>query len=62
MHEPSTPGATPAGGPPSGGRSWLALLRPAAVATPLPPERIDPEYRRLRRQVFLGIFLGYAGY
>lgn len=29
---------------------------------PLPPDRIDPEYRRLRRQVFLGIFIGYAAY
>jgi OPA family glycerol-3-phosphate transporter-like MFS transporter len=28
----------------------------------LPAERVGPEYRRLRRQVFAGIFLGYAAY
>lgn len=37
-------------------------LRPAPAAPPLPPERIDPEYRRLRRQVFVGIFIGYAAF
>jgi len=40
----------------------IGLLRPAAHAEPLPAERTDPEYRRLRRQVFLGIFAGYAAY
>ncbi len=25
-------------------------------------QRIDPEYKRLRLQVFMGIFIGYAGY
>lgn len=29
---------------------------------PLPAERVDPEYKRLRRQVFLGIFVGYAAF
>src|SRR5690606_24478580 len=28
----------------------------------LPLERIDPEYKKLRWRVFLGIFIGYAGY
>ena len=40
----------------------LGLLRTAPFATPLPKDRIDPTYRRLRRDVFLGIFVGYAGY
>jgi len=38
------------------------LHRPAASAPRLPADRIDPEYRRLRRQVFVGIFVGYAAY
>lgn len=40
----------------------LSLLRPAPAAPPLPAERIDPEYRRLRWQVFTGIFVGYAAF
>ena len=28
----------------------------------MPEREIDPEYKRLRLQVFLGIFVGYAGY
>jgi OPA family glycerol-3-phosphate transporter-like MFS transporter len=40
----------------------IAFLKPAPHAEPLPPERIDPEYRRLRLQVFAGIFLGYAAF
>jgi OPA family glycerol-3-phosphate transporter-like MFS transporter len=28
----------------------------------LPADRVAPEYRRLRRQVFAGIFVGYAAY
>jgi OPA family glycerol-3-phosphate transporter-like MFS transporter len=40
----------------------FGFLRPAPFAAPLPKEQIDPEYRRLRRRVFLGIFVGYAGY
>lgn len=38
------------------------FLKPAPVAEPLSPEKIDPVYRRLRLQVFLGIFIGYAAY
>lgn len=40
----------------------FSILKPAPAIPPLPPERIDPEYRRLRWQVFAGIFIGYAGY
>ncbi|PTX18901.1 OPA family glycerol-3-phosphate transporter-like MFS transporter [Pontibacter mucosus] len=40
----------------------MNLISPAQHADRLPLERIDPEYKRLRFQVFLGIFLGYAGY
>jgi OPA family glycerol-3-phosphate transporter-like MFS transporter len=40
----------------------FGFLKPAPFAVPLPQEQIDPEYRRLRRGVFLGIFVGYAGY
>jgi MFS transporter, OPA family, glycerol-3-phosphate transporter len=40
----------------------IGLLRPAPEAPRLPSDRIDPEYRRLRRQVFVGIFVGYAAY
>jgi OPA family glycerol-3-phosphate transporter-like MFS transporter len=37
-------------------------LKPAAHKPQLPEEQIDPTYRRLREQVFLGTFIGYAGY
>ena len=37
-------------------------LKPAPAAEKLPAERVDPEYRRLRKQVFAGIFVGYAAY
>ncbi|HEY8265364.1 MAG TPA: phosphoglycerate transporter protein PgtP [Steroidobacteraceae bacterium] len=40
----------------------IGFLRPAAFAPELPAARVDPEYRRLRRRVFIGIFVGYAGY
>jgi MFS transporter, OPA family, glycerol-3-phosphate transporter len=40
----------------------IGWLKPAAFAPALPPERVDPAYRRLRRQVFVGIFAGYAAY
>jgi OPA family glycerol-3-phosphate transporter-like MFS transporter len=40
----------------------IDFFRPAPAAPPLPPDRIDAEYRRLRWQVFVGIFVGYAGF
>jgi OPA family glycerol-3-phosphate transporter-like MFS transporter len=40
----------------------IGLLRPAEPAAPLPTEAVDPTYRRLRVQVFVGIFVGYAAY
>ena len=40
----------------------IGLLGPAPEVPRLPADRIDPEYRRLRRQVFAGIFVGYAAY
>jgi MFS transporter, OPA family, glycerol-3-phosphate transporter len=40
----------------------MSLFPPAPHTKELPLERTDPEYKRLRLQVFLGIFLGYAGY
>ena len=40
----------------------IGFLKPPPHRDPLPDERIDPTYRRLRWQVFIGIFIGYAGY
>lgn len=40
----------------------IGFLKPAPLAAALPAEQVDPVYRRLRRQVFVGIFIGYAGY
>jgi len=40
----------------------ISFLRPAAFAPALPAAAVDPTYRRLRRRVFAGIFIGYAGY
>jgi OPA family glycerol-3-phosphate transporter-like MFS transporter len=40
----------------------MSFFSPAAHQEQLPLQRIDPEYKRLRLKVFLGIFLGYAGY
>ena len=40
----------------------FAFFRPAAHKAPLPEEKIDSTYRRLRWQIFAGIFFGYAGY
>lgn len=39
-----------------------SLLKPAPHKTILPNEKVDKEYKRLRWQVFIGIFVGYAGY
>lgn len=40
----------------------FGFLAPAPPIERLPAHEIDPEYRRLRRQVFIGIFVGYAAY
>ncbi|MBL9114220.1 MAG: MFS transporter [Verrucomicrobiaceae bacterium] len=40
----------------------LSFLRPAPQIEPLPQGEVDPTYRRLRIQVFLSIFFGYAAY
>lgn len=40
----------------------ISILKPAPAAPPLPIDRVDPEYRRLRWQVFAGIFIGYAAF
>jgi OPA family glycerol-3-phosphate transporter-like MFS transporter len=40
----------------------LSILKPAANAAAVPPDRVDHEYRRLRWQVFTGIFVGYAAF
>jgi MFS transporter, OPA family, glycerol-3-phosphate transporter len=40
----------------------MNMLKPPAHKPPVIVDRVDPEYRKLRTQVFLGIFLGYAGY
>lgn len=40
----------------------LFSLKPPPPKERLPEEQIDPTYRRLREQVFLGTFIGYAGY
>ena len=40
----------------------LTFLKPAAHQQPLPVNKVDPHYKRLRLQTFMGIFIGYAGY
>jgi OPA family glycerol-3-phosphate transporter-like MFS transporter len=40
----------------------IGFLKPAAHREPLPEDDQDGAYRRLRLQVFIGIFVGYAGY
>ena len=40
----------------------MRIISPAPHTDRLPLDRIDPEYKRLRLQVFIGIFIGYAGY
>ena len=46
----------------AGGVPMFGFLKPAPAAPRLPADRVDPDYRRLRRQVFAGIFIGYAAY
>ncbi|HBX06491.1 MAG TPA: glycerol-3-phosphate transporter, partial [Leclercia adecarboxylata] len=40
----------------------LSIFKPAPHQARLPEAEIDPLYRRLRWQIFLGIFFGYAAY
>ncbi|MDP4025297.1 glycerol-3-phosphate transporter [Methylobacterium sp. NEAU 140] len=40
----------------------ISFLAPAAHRPPIPADRVDPTYNRLRWQIFAGIFIGYAGY
>lgn len=40
----------------------MNFLKPAPHKELLPAEKIDSTYKRLRLKVFIGIFLGYAGY
>nr|WP_320120560.1 glycerol-3-phosphate transporter [uncultured Marinifilum sp.] len=40
----------------------IGFLKPAVHKELLSEDKIDPTYKRLRLQVFVGIFLGYAGY
>lgn len=40
----------------------LRVLKPAAHKQLLHEKQVDPAYKKLRAQVFIGIFLGYAGY
>lgn len=40
----------------------LSLFKPAPHIQRLTADRIDPVYRRLRWQIFMGIFFGYAAY
>jgi MFS transporter, OPA family, glycerol-3-phosphate transporter len=40
----------------------MKILQPPVHKEQLPVQQIDPVYKKLRLQVFLGIFIGYAGY
>ncbi|MFK5959464.1 MAG: glycerol-3-phosphate transporter [Lutibacter sp.] len=40
----------------------IKIFKPATHKKLLPENKIDSTYKRLRLQVFLGIFVGYAGY
>jgi len=40
----------------------IGFLKPPLHRTQLPADRVDAEYIRLRWQVYIGIFVGYAGY
>ncbi|MDP4239506.1 MAG: MFS transporter [Bacteroidota bacterium] len=40
----------------------IKFLKPPVSKELLPKEKIDSEYKRMRLKVFLGAFLGYAGY
>ena len=38
------------------------FFNPPSAKPPLQKEKVDRTYKKLRLQVFLGIFIGYAGY
>ena len=40
----------------------INFLKPPPHKELLPKEKIDPTYKKLRMQVFMGVFIGYAGY
>lgn len=40
----------------------IGPFKPAAHKELLPEDKIDADYKKLRWQVFIGIFIGYAGY
>ncbi len=40
----------------------FSLFKPAAHIERLPAEQSDQQYKQLRWRIFLGIFVGYAGY
>lgn len=40
----------------------ISFLKPAPHIERLPADQIDPVYKRLRWQIFIGIFIGYAAY
>ena len=40
----------------------INFLKPPPYKDPLPEEKVDATYKRLRLQVFLGAFVGYAAY
>ena len=40
----------------------INFSKPPPYKEPLPEEKIDKTYKRLRLQVFLGAFIGYAAY
>jgi OPA family glycerol-3-phosphate transporter-like MFS transporter len=40
----------------------IGLFKPAPHSDLVAPQRIDSEYKKLRWQVFIGIFIGYAAY
>lgn len=42
--------------------SFLRIFNPAPHIDTLPADKLDATYKRLRLQVFFGIFVGYAGF
>ncbi|MQS53270.1 phosphoglycerate transporter protein PgtP [Companilactobacillus mishanensis] len=40
----------------------MNFLTPPTAKKMVPKDKVDPTYKKLRWQVFLGIFIGYAGY